>query len=393
MQITASDKASLASQGIEALRRGDAARARESFQRIVAAGLADASTHVGIAFACRALRDRVGAMAALDRALELEPGNPQALIVKGDFFSEAGDARAAAAFYRAAVRSVPAREQLPPELRREVERADALCARYASQFEAFLEAQLASRGLGAQAHGPRFRESLELLFGRKEIYFQRPRYYFFPGLAHIQFFDRAQFPWLDALEAATADIRAELMTVLEDEGAFRPYVERDPDRPRKEQQGMLDNPDWSAFYLWKNGEPVAENAARCPKTLRALENVPLTRVQNRSPSVLFSLLRPGAHIPPHNGMVNTRLIGHLPLVVPGECIFRVGNETRAWQEGKAWIFDDTIEHEAWNRSSRTRVILLFEIWRPELSDEERRQVNAMFESIDAHMGEKPAWEI
>ena len=123
-----------------------------------------------------------------------------------------------------------------------------------------------------------------------------------------------------------------------------------------------------------------------------MSEVPLAHVATRSPSVLFSLLRPGAHIPPHNGFVNTRLICHLPLVVPGRCTFRVGNEMRDWVEGRAWVFDDTIEHEAWNRSDRTRVILLFDVWRPELSDEERRLVSTMFEAIDAH-GAGTAWEI
>lgn len=386
-------KATLTDQALHALRVGDAARARESFERIVAEGMADASTHVGLAFACRALRDQAAGLAALDSALKLEPRNLQALIVKGDFLGEAGDARAASAFYRAAVAYAPAREQLPPDLRREIERAEAMCARYAAQFEAFLAQQLEARGMGRAADSRRFRESLELLFGRKEIYFQRPRYYFFPGLAHVQFFERERFPWLNELERATPDIRGELMQILDSPSAFQPYVEGTLNRPRKDQVGMLGNPDWSAFYLWKNGELVADNAARFPKTLRALECVPLTRVQNRSPSVLFSLLRPGAHIPAHNGMVNTRLIGHLPVVVPGQCTFRVGNETREWEEGRAWIFDDTIEHEAWNRSVRPRVVLIFEIWRPELSEEERLLVNAMFESIDAHMGEKPAWEI
>ncbi len=62
-------------------------------------------------------------------------------------------------------------------------------------------------------------------------------------------------------------------------------------------------------------------------------------------------------------------------------------------EGKAWVFDDTIEHEAWNGSDRTRIILLFETWRPELTEEERRLVAAMFDAIDAYSGTKPAWEI
>ena len=232
-----------------------------------------------------------------------------------------------------------------------------------------------------------------MLFGRRRIYVQEPRYYYFPELPQKQFYDRAQFPWLDRVEAASDVIRQELLGVLNDPHAFAPYVQGDPNRPHHDQQGMLNNPDWSAFYLWRNGECVADNAARCPRTLAALEGAPLARIPNRSPSVLFSQLRPGAHIPPHNGMINTRLICHLPLVVPGKCRFRVGSEVREWQEGRAWVFDDSIDHEAWNDSDRTRVILLFDIDRPELDDEERRLVNAMFEGIDAYSGAKPDWDI
>jgi aspartyl/asparaginyl beta-hydroxylase (cupin superfamily) len=108
---------------------------------------------------------------------------------------------------------------------------------------------------------------------------------------------------------------------------------------------------------------------------------------------LFSLLRAGARIPPHSGLVNTRLICHLPLIVPPGCGFRVGNEIRTPVEGRAWAFDDTIEHEAWNDSSLPRVILLFEVWRPELGDAERSLVRALFEAIDAYSGQKPVWSI
>jgi len=195
------------------------------------------------------------------------------------------------------------------------------------------------------------------------------------------------------VEAATAEIRAELLEVMKESTAFKPYVESDPTRPRKEQEGMTENPDWGAFYLWRFGEIVAENAARCPRTMEVMAKAPLAAVTNRSPSVLFSLLRPGARIPPHTGLVNTRLICPLPLIVPPDCGFRVGNDTRTPVEGKAWVFDDTIEHEAWNRSGQTRVILLFETWRPELSVEERAFVGAMFSAIDEYAGQKPVWSI
>ena len=87
------------------------------------------------------------------------------------------------------------------------------------------------------------------------------------------------------------------------------------------------------------------------------------------------------------------MICHLPLIVPPGCSLRVGSETREWVEGKAWVFDDSIEHEAWNRSDQTRVILLFEAWRPELSTKERDLVTAMFGAIDGYSEAKQAWDM
>lgn len=388
----------VAEAGINALRGGDARRARQLFEQIVGAGVADASAFLGLAYACRRLSDEPATIAALNNVLLLEPQNLRALILKADHLSAAGDERAAVSFYLAAVRIAAAStEPLPPDLQNEIARAQAMCEQSVVASESFLRERLAERSLvTAPFTDPtsrRFEDSLDVMFGHKQIYFQAPRQYFFPGLPHIQFYERESFPWLDAVEAATDQIRAELLDVMKQANAFVPYVQGEENRPQKAQQGMLNNADWSAFYLWKNGEVVAENAARCPRTMAALANVPISRISNRSPSILFSLLRPGAHIPAHNGFINTRLICHLPLIVPGQCRFRVGNETREWVEGRAWCFDDTIEHEAWNDSDKTRVILLFEIWRPELTMRERELVNAMFEAIDARTGVKPAWEI
>jgi aspartate beta-hydroxylase len=387
------DARALAQSGVEALRRGDAGKARELFEQIVTAGKADASSCLGLAYACTRLDDSAAALAAVDKALALEPRNLRALILKGDHLAKAGDARSASSFYRFAVQVAPPANELPVDLRMELGRAQAMCERQAAQFEGFLRDRLVHEGLIERRSADRFRHSLEILLGKKRIYFQQPRTYFFPELPQIQFYDRKAFPYLDKVEAATTEIRAELIEILKEESAFTPYVQGDPRRPRKERDGMQDNPDWSAFYLWKDGEIVPENAARCPMTTSALTDVPLSRVKDRSPSILFSLLRAGARIPPHTGLVNTRLICHLPLIVPPGCGFRVGNDVRTPIEGKVWLFDDTVEHEAWNTSDRTRVILLFDVWRPELTEEERRLVCAMFEAIDSYSGEKPAWEI
>jgi aspartyl/asparaginyl beta-hydroxylase (cupin superfamily) len=330
---------------------------------------------------------------AIDRLLAADPRNVRGLIQKADHYAASGDARSASAFYLAAVRAAPPRDKLPPELARDLRRAQEMCARYAAQYKDYLRERLAANGFDPAVSSARFAQSLDIVLGEKRIYVQEPRYYYFPALPQIQFYERKLFPWLDDVESGTDAIRAELLEVMQDPDAFSPYVTGNPNRPRKEEQGMLDNPAWSAFYLWKNGEPVADNAARCPRTLHALRNAPLALVPNRSPSVLFSLLKPGTHIPPHNGLVNTRLICHLPLIVPGRCRFRVGNDVRPWVEGEAWAFDDTIEHEAWNDSDQTRVVLLFDVWRPELSEEERQLVVHLFEAIDAYSGTKPDWEI
>ena len=330
--------------------------------------------------------------AALDRLLAAEPRNVRALIQRADLYAAAGDARSASSFYLTAIRSAPA-AGVPRELATELARAKAACERYAIEYRDYLLRSLATKGFESGRSSARFSQSVDLILGQKRIYLQQPKYYYFPGLPQLQFYERSLFPWFDDVEAALPDIRAELDAILDEPGAFAPYVQGHANRPKKEELGMLNNPAWSAYYLWKNGEPVAENVARFPKTLHALRNVPLAHVPNRSPSILFSLLRPGAHIPPHNGLVNTRLICHLPVIVPGKCRFRVGNETRDWVEGKGWAFDDSIEHEAWNGSDRTRVILLFDVWRPELTEEERRLVVSLFEAIDAHAGRKPDWEI
>ena len=98
--------------------------------------------------------------------------------------------------------------------------------------------------------------------------------------------------------------------------------------------------------------------------------------------MFFSLLKPGTHLPAHTGVSNVRTIIHLPLIVPEGCEFRVGGETRRWEEGKAWAFDDTIDHEAWNRSDQMRAILIFDVWNPYITAEERDLLRAFYALAD-----------
>jgi aspartyl/asparaginyl beta-hydroxylase (cupin superfamily) len=266
----------------------------------------------------------------------------------------------------------------------ELRRAETAVAQLERQFAAHLEQALSDRFAG-EPLGKRVGTAVDVMLGRKQVYLQQPTSFYFPGLPQIEFYERERFSWLAGMEAAVPDMRAELEAVLAEDGAFIPYVEGEPNRP-KALHRLLGDPSWGAFHLWKQGAPVAGNADRCPRTMAALARAPMPRVGGRSPMALFSLLRPGAHIAPHTGLLNTRLICHIPLIVPGHCRLRVGNEVREWEEGKALIFDDSIEHEAWNDSDGTRVILLFEIWRPELDEAERAQVAALYEAIELYGG-------
>jgi aspartyl/asparaginyl beta-hydroxylase (cupin superfamily) len=393
MNAPLNDGPALARAAADALRRGDARAARDLFMQAAQAGQADVGVMLGLAYSCRSLQDRAGMGAAVDRVLALDPRNVRALLMKGDALEHAGDSRAAAAYYRAALRMAPPADRLSPDLLQELRRAQQASEQFAKRYEDYLRAWLKSRGYDESPSDTRFGQSFDLLLGRRRAYVQEPRHFYFPQLPQKQFYDRADFPWLDAVEAATDDIRAELQAVLQDDSAFKPYLTGDVNHPHPVPAGMTGSPACTAFHLWQNGELHQANAARCPRTLAALAGAPLARIPGRAPSVLFSQLQPGTHMSPHNGMINTRLIVHLPLIVPGKCRFRVGNEVREWQEGRAWVFDDSIDNEGWNDSDGTRVILLFDIARPELTADENRWVATLLEGIDAFSGQKSGWDI
>jgi len=143
-------------------------------------------------------------------------------------------------------------------------------------------------------------------------------------------------------------------------------------------------------FLYRHGQRYEANCAMCPETLRQLQRIPRVEVRDHAPEILFSILRPGAHIQPHRGVTNTRVVAHLPLVVPPECALHVlGEPPHAWREGEVVVFDDTFVHEAWNRSGQTRVILLMDAWNPHLSEAERLAVSTLVAAIGDF---RVAWE-
>ncbi len=377
---SATDLQSVWRDGALAIREGRPADALALFQRIIDAGQEATAVWIGVAMAQRQLGDRSNEITALQQALRLDPRDLRALLMAGDHHAAAHDARAADAYYSAFLKLTEA--VADPALMPEIARVRTLRAEFAAAFEAHLRQSVETPAL-EHASGRRMRRSLDLLLGKSELYVQQPRHFYFPELPNIEYADRQAFAWLDRIEAATGEIRQELLRILEEDSAFSPYIEAEANRPAFDDKGMLGNPNWSAFYLWKAGAPVPENAARCPATLAALADAPLCQIPGRTPSILFSLLRPGMHIEPHHGFMNARYICHLPLIVPQGCAMRVGSETRSWTEGKACVFDDSIEHEAWNKNpDHLRVVLIFDVWRPELSQTERDFISSILQAVD-----------
>jgi len=207
-------------------------------------------------------------------------------------------------------------------------------------------------------------------------------------VAAIEFHDRSQFPWLDAIEAASDDIRAELLNVLADgPDTLESYVSHARAQPVGDQwDGLHRSRRWGVYFLWSEGVAYPEHIARCPRTVAALEHWPRCDIPGCSPTAVFSILDARTRIPPHTGVNNTRLIVHLPLIVPPECGFRVGAEVREWQPGKAFVFDDTIEHEAWNNSEQLRAVLILDIWNPLVTPAEREMVRSIVTGVNEYYG-------
>ena len=239
-----------------------------------------------------------------------------------------------------------------------------------------------------ERHSPqdlaRVEQCLQIYLGAQAPDYQNPaqrsKFLHFPGLPTRAYFERALFPWYAELEKNTDVIREELLAVLGDQKNFEPFL----DIPSPEQVPQYlggEKPNWNAFFFYRHGFRYDENCARCPRTTEILESLSLVRIAEHAPEICFSVLTPGTHILPHHGSTNTRLVTHLPLVVPPDCAIKVGGELHAWEEGQCITFDDTFEHEAWNRSDQTRSVLILDIWNPYLTDIEKRAVTALIEAI------------
>lgn len=362
----------------DALRRRDTATALRLLADAEAASPDSVDVKMQKAVAQRVAGDFEGALMTLEAALSLDPYNFMALLAKGAMLERVMGERHAAETYRNALKIAP--RDPPPGLRPAMARAQEVIDNTADALEAYLRDGMKDAGLLGGATRARVEEGLRVFSGRSKVYNAEPLFLHYPRLPAIPFFDRELFPWLPELEAATDTIRGELEGLLETRQGFAPYIDYPPSVPTNQWAELNHNPRWSSYFLWRDGARQDLACAQCPKTVAVLESLPLCDQPGFAPTVVFSALEAKTHIPPHTGSTNTRLLVHLPLILPGPARFRVGNETRQWRMGEAWVFDDTIEHEAWNDAEALRVIMILDIWNPYIEPAERELVCAMLKA-------------
>ena len=317
-------------------------------------------------------------------ALRVDPLHMMALLSRARLLEASGETDEAARTYLRALAQQRPDAVPPPALA-------PLIAHATTIGEAYRDRTAARYLAAADTDDPRLRRRIERftdnVLKRTRVFHSEPTHYHYPGLVEREFHDREDFPQLAALERATGDILAEL-AALQGGGPARaePYIQYPAHAPVRQWSALNHSLDWTALHLLRGGERVEENARRCPRTMAAIAALHQPRIARRSPNAMFSVLKPHTRIPPHTGVANTRLVCHLPLIVPDGCWFRVGATTRTWTPGEAFVFDDTIEHEAANDSDEVRVVLIVDLWHPGLSATERAVLTRVMEAEESPEG-------
>ena len=374
----------LESEADRAAGAGDFARARALLEQATAADPSSSRLWSKLSAMRKAGGDGAGAINALDRALAITPLDFSMLLSRALLLERAKDARAPQAFGHA-IAQAPNEADLPEQVRPILAHARQRWSEYQAASEQRLSKAIPP-GLSGYEAG-QVERFISNVSRRTRHYHQEPSDFHFPGLPEREVHDRGDFPELAAIEEATDAIRTEFEALIAAEAAqMVPYI-RYPERvPLRQWKALNNNRDWTAIHLLQNGKRIEANARHCPRTMEAIGRLPQPDIPGASPNAMFSLLAPRTHIPPHTGVANVRLVCHLPLIVPPDCGFRVGESRLEWQIGSAFVFDDTIEHEAWNDSDELRVVLIVDLWAPALSPAEREAVSAIIAAAGVSFG-------
>ena len=373
-----------------ALAMGDGQQARRWFACWHEQAPGDPDAILGLGRALAQQGELQQARSMLETGLRMKPGAFMARFALGELLLRQGDETAAVLqLYRAILDAQTLGRWLNdasthPSMRLSVQNAIALVTRHRLQmYDRVIEPIRQTYGSMETARVDRcLRIYLQIEAPDYPDARQRPKFLYFPGLPATPYFARQHFPWLTDLEARTSDILAEFQAIAGRSDLLQPFL---ADRPSEAADSYLAGSaglqSWNAYFFYRHGQRYPAHCEQCPQTIAVLDACPLVRIREHGPEICFSLLAPGSHILPHQGVTNTRAVVHLPLVVPEDCALTVGSEIHRWRVGEAVAFDDTFMHEAWNRSNRLRAIVLMDAWNPHLSACERAAVTALVEAI------------
>ena len=351
----------------------------------------------------RDIGDFVKAQAQLRAAIAIFPEAPILHLELGEIFAQLGNVDAATRAYYRAVMKARAKglwldeATVAPAILPQVLRAMQFVERHRDGvLQALLEPLYARFG---KAELSRVTQALNIYLNldatKPANPAQRPLFLYVPGLTETPYLDAACFPWINAALAARVGIIEEARAVLERRNGLQPFLNALPGQnldaylgaspqngaPLQTHLNLTPKPSWDAHFFYRHGQAVPENLAASPATAALLAQMPLVKIAEHAPEICFSVLAPGTHIKLHTGVTNLRVVAHLPLILPGNCALKVAGIERAWRIDEVLVFDDTFEHEAWNRSEGIRVILLMDAWHPDLSAPERIAFAELVEKI------------
>jgi Aspartyl/Asparaginyl beta-hydroxylase len=370
LYVTLESVTGLVDEADRAMQRGDFGKAAFMLRRATDRSHNEATVHLKLATALRATGDLPGALLALATVAQLQPDLLPAQLMTANIMLAMGRREQAAAAYARAIENAPDAGHLPASLRAELARGKAHVDADRAWRAGISGISIANATPTEHARINNFRANV-LAGPRRD---GRPEQFQFPHRAHQAFFDPAHFAGVAAMEAATDMIIQEFRAVI---AANAPELVSMLGHAGTSREAAVSG-KWSSIRLIAEGSVVQANARLCPQTMALYRALPIPKVAGRSPNLMFSLLDARTKIPAHYGVTNTRLVLHIPLVVPPTgCAIRVGTETRTWTPGRALIFDDTFEHEAWNDSDDLRVVLLGDIWHPALTSTERDAIAGM----------------
>jgi aspartate beta-hydroxylase len=350
--------------GMLRLQEGKVQESATLLRRAIAQDPESAQAHNYLGAALQRLAAHDEALACHDKALALAPDYSDALLARAGALQALGRAAEAITCYEMVLAKAPDNAQAQLGLATVLEasgRHEDAFVRYRNA--ASLDPRLSEHlGKAVAAYGQRHQAVAQAGMQRMNLYIGsfltnqgNPRMASYPGLSSAPFHDAARFPIALALEQSYEAIRSEMEGLAATE--FQPEI----DGVRLTQRGT-----WDVFPFYERGSKNVENCARCPVITRIIDGH--NTVRTLAGLLYVSKLSPGTHLKPHRGPTNLRLRCHLGITIPhGDCALKVGGETRHWQEGRCIVFDDSFEHEAWNHTSEPRVVLIIDLWHPDLA--------------------------